>query len=66
MQASMLSVCLLEKRGRVSLGVLLSERVSSSEENVRRREDAVLFWVVGQTDLLNATPMYLGLNACVA
>ena len=52
--------------GRVSsLGVLLSERVSSSEENVRRREDAVLFWVVGQTDLLNAT-MYLGLNACVA
>jgi hypothetical protein len=43
---------LLEKRGRVSLGVLLS---SSSEENVRRREDAVLFWLVGQTDLLNAT-----------
>ena len=45
---------LLEKK-RVSLGVLLSERVSSSEENVRRREDAVLFWLVGQTDLLNAT-----------
>jgi hypothetical protein len=55
MQASLLSVCLLEKRERVSLGVLLSERVSSSEENVRRREDAVLFWLVGQTDLLNAT-----------
>ena len=36
---------LLEKK-RVSLGVLLSERVSSSEENVRRREDAVLFWLV--------------------
>ena len=35
---------LLEKK-RVSLGVLLSERVSSSEENVRRREDAVLFWL---------------------
>jgi hypothetical protein len=46
---------LLEKRGRVSLGVFLSERVSSSEENVRRREDVVLFRLVGQTDLLNAT-----------
>ena len=55
MQASLFSVFLLEKRGRVSLGVFLSERVSSSEENVRRREDVVLFRLVGQTDLLNAT-----------
>ena len=25
--------------------------VSGSEENLRRREDEVLFWLVGQTDL---------------